>query len=474
VTISRRDFVAGSAGGAASLAMAGCGGNGNATDVVVIGAGLAGLNAARLLEKQGARVTVLEASGRIGGRVETLYDAEGSPEMGAADVGTIYTRILGAIEELGLTIKPWPGGMPSYWFHFQGQGFTAAEWPELDINAFEGKLRKVNPSGVTQAFSPRPNPLADLGAWLNEEFSNYDIPYGQFLAEQGADAKALEYALIGQQYDSLDEISALWMLRAGRFTMQSMETAFSTGQPIRYLVEGGMGRLTDAMAASLSREVRLNHRVTAIEQDTSGITLRCDNGEQLRASFAVCTAPLTVVRSFSITPALPSLQAEAVQQIPYGEATSVILNLTGRYWEEDGLPANMWTDLPIERAFINPSTVGEGEHLWVFTTGPRDLARRGLTDEEMGDFVIRELNRVRPSTKGRLETVGVRSWTRDPTTLGTYASRAPGQIRRFGRLFSDPVGRLFFAGEHTAERNLGIEGAMEAGELAANTALAMI
>ena len=141
MTISRRDFVAGSAGGAASLAMAGCGGNGNATDVVVIGAGLAGLNAARLLEKQGARVTVLEASGRIGGRVETLYDAEGSPEMGAADVGTIYTRILGAIEELGLTIKPWPGGMPSYWFHFQGQGFTAAEWPELDINVFEGKLR---------------------------------------------------------------------------------------------------------------------------------------------------------------------------------------------------------------------------------------------------------------------------------------------------------------------------------------------
>lgn len=473
MTVSRRDFLAGSAGTAATLALAGCS-SAPETDVIVIGAGIAGLNAARLLEKQGARVTVLEASDRVGGRVETLFDAEGTPDIGAADVGTVYTRILTTAEELDLQMQPWPGGMPTYWFHFQGQGFTADEWPELQINPFEGQQRKVNPSGVAQAFMPRPNPLPDLGAWLEAEFAEYDVPYGQFLAKRGASEDALKYALIGQQYDSLDQLSTLWMLRAGRFALTSMEAAFSQGKPIRYFIDGGMGRLTNAMAASLAGDLRLNHRVTVIDRGNNNVKVTCENGEQLRASFVICTAPFTIVRNFAITPALPPLMAEAIQQIPYGRATSVILNISGRYWEEDGLPANMWTDLAIERAFINPSTTGDGEHLWVFTTGPRDLARRDLTDDEMGEFVVKELNRVRPSTVGRLEAVGVRSWTRDPTTLGTYAARAPGQITRYGRLFSEPAGRLVFAGEHTAKLNLGIEGAMESGEAAANAALAAI
>jgi monoamine oxidase len=474
VAVTRRDFVTGAARGAATLALAGCSGSTTATDVVVIGAGLAGLNAARALEKQGARVTVLEASDRIGGRVQTLDDAPGAPEIGAADVGTIYTRVLATIDELGLEIKPWPGGMPNYWFHFQGQGFTSAEWPELDINPFAGKLRNVNPSGIAQFFMPRPNPLPDLGAWLNEEFASYDVPHGEFLAAQGADAQALRYALIGQQFDSLDKLSTLWMLRTGRFALTSMEAAFAAGKPIRYFVAGGMSRLTDAMAASLAREVRLGHRVTAIEQDGGGVTVNCDNGQRLRAQIAICTAPLTILRQMRISPALPALMAEAVQQIPYGQGTSVILNVTAPYWEQDGLPANMWTDLPIERAFINPSTIGEGEHLWVFSTGPADLAGRGWTDDEIASFVVTELARVRPSTVGRLEPVGVRAWTRDPMTLGTYAARAPGQIERFGQLFSEPAGRLIFAGEHAAELNLGIEGAMEAGEHAARVAVTQL
>lgn len=474
MTTTRRDFLQASAGSVASVALAGCGRGGKAADVIVIGAGLAGLHAARSLEKQGARVVVLEASKRIGGRVQTLDGVEGAPEIGAADVGTIYKRILATTKELGVEIRPWPGGMPSYWYHFQGRGFTAQQWPDLDINPLDGKLRKVAPSGVTQALMPRPNPLPDLNAWLAPDFAEYDVPYGEFLAEQGASVDALKYALIGQQYDSLDELSALWMMRAARFSLTAMEAAFAAGNPIRYFVAGGMSRLTDAMAASLAGDLRVDHRVTSIEQEAGSVTVSCANGERLRASFAICTAPLTVARNIGMTPALPPLMGEAVQQIPYGQATSVILNIREPYWEIDELPASMWTDLPIERAFINPSTVGDGEHLWVFTTGPGDLARRELSDQAMGEFVLAQLHRVRPSTVGRLEVVGIRSWTRDATTLGTYAGRAPGQIQRFGRVFAEPAGRLMFAGEHTADQNLGIEGAMESGEHAAAKALALL
>ena len=474
MAISRRTLLTSATGSVVALALPGCGRRVESADVVVIGAGLAGLHAARLLEGKGASVTVLEAGSRVGGRVQTLYDAPGAPELGATDIGTIYTRVLETASELGLETKPWPGGMPTYWFHVKGKSFTAAEWPDLEINTFEGKLRGVNPSGFAQVFMPRPNPLPDLDAWLSEDFAAYDVPYGQFLKDQGAPAKALEYVQIGQQFDDLDELSALWLMRGGRFTLSSMEAAFSEGKPIRYFMAGGMSRLTDAMAASLTEEVRLGHRVVAIEQDSEGLTVSCENGARLRGRFVICTAPLTIVRSIAIQPALPALVAEAVERIPYGQATSVVLHVLEPYWEDDGLPANMWTDLPINRAFVTPSPTGDGDHLWVFTTGRADLARRGWDDDEIARFVMAELNRVRPSTVGRLEPAGVRAWTRDPNVLGTYAFRSPGQVQRYGRILSEPVGRLLFAGEHTSVRSQGMEGAMESGETAARAVIGQL
>ncbi len=472
MTVSRREFLSSTAGTAASLALAGCGRPAQDTDVIVIGAGLSGLHAARQLEKAGVSVIVLEGSSRIGGRVQTLYDKPGAPEIGAADVGTIYRRVLATSSELGLEPKQWPGGMPSYWFHFKGQSFTAKQWPDLEINDLEGKVRKIAPSGIAQYFMPRPLPLPDIDAWLRDEFAQYDIPYGQFLRNQGASAAALKYAAIGSQFDDLDSISTLWQMRMQKWSLFSMEQAFAEGAPIRYFMDGGMSRLTDEMGASLAQEVRRDHWVNAIEQDERGVTIRCENGSKLSARFVVCTVPLTTLRNIAIEPALPPLVAEAVAQIPYGTGTSILLNIIEPFWEEDGMPPNFYTDLPIERAFIAPSPIGENDHLWVFTTGPNDLARTNMTEDEMGQFTIRELNRVRPSTIGRLEPLAVRSWTRDPTCLGTYASRAPGQATRFATIFQQPAGRLVFAGEHTSIRDVGIEGAMESGETAASAVIA--
>ena len=467
MALTRRSFITSAAGSLVAASMGGCGRRVESADVIVVGAGLSGLQTARLMEASGATVIVLEGSSRVGGRVQTLSDMPGAPELGAADIGPIYTRVLETAAALKLSPEPWPGGIPSYWFHVKGQAFTTEQWKDLEINTFEEKLKSVTPNGAARPFMPRPNPLPDLSAWLSAAFSEYDVPYGQFLTDRGAPADVLEYALLGQQFDSLDDISALWVLRGGRFSAASMELSFAEGKPTRYFMPGGMSQLTDAMAASLAAPVRRDHRVTAMEQDASGITVSCSNGTRLRGAFVVCTAPLPILREMTVTPKLPSPAREAVQQIPYGRATSVVLHVKHPFWEDDGLPPNMWTDTPLQRVFLNPSPVDEGEHLWVFTTGAADLARRGWPDEQIGRFVIEELARIRPSTVGRVSLSGVRAWTRDPDVLGTYASRAPGQITQFGTALARPVDRLLFAGEHTAERFAGMEGAMESAERAA-------
>lgn len=473
MTITRRKFVGDATVTAASLALPGCARDMDTADVVVIGAGISGLHAARLLERAGASVVVLEGASRVGGRIETLFDKDGSPEVGAADIGTIYYRMLKAAEELGLETEQWPSMTPSYWYHFNGKAFTAKQWPEIDVNDLEGKLRNIAPSGIAQYFLPKTMPLPTIDSWSEEEFAGFDIPYGRYLSEQGASPEALKYVLTGWQFDELDDVSALWQLRLAKFFMVAMEQAFATGEPLRYYMKGGMGRLTDGMAASLVREVRLDHWVTAIEQDSGGVTVRCRNGSRLRAQFVICAAPLTTVRNMAIEPALPLLLAQAVNEIPYGTGTSVLLDIASPYWEKDGLPPNFWTDLPlIETAFVMPSPVGGNDHLWVFTTGRLDASRGDMTEQEIFQATIKEVNRVRPSTIGALEPLAIRSWTRDPHTLGTYASRAPGQPQRFAKVFTEPAGRLMFAGEHAAVRDYGLEGAMEAAETAVNAVLA--
>ncbi len=465
--ITRRRLLAGATGGAAAHLLGACAPGPERADVVVLGAGLSGLNAARLLESLGANVIVLEASGRIGGRVDTRYDAEGAPELGAADVGTLYARVIDTAAELNVALEPWPDSPPGYWFHIGGETFTAAQWPDLAGNPLQGDLRAINPSAISRAFMPRPHPLPALGAWAEDDYQALDMPYGEYLASLGAPPEAMPLLQIGTQLDSLNAESALWKLRGIKFQMESIATAMAQKQPFRKYVPGGMSTLTDAMAASLQAEVRLQHAVVAIDNRTDGVTVTCANGTRFAADFVICTLPLPALRKVALSRPLPGVAAEALNEIPYGRATSVVLQILEPYWEVDGMPPNFWTDTVLQRAFLNPSPTGEGQHLWVFNTGTADLSGRGWTAAEIGEYVLQQLNELRPSTVGRLAVGAVRSFTRDPLVGGTYATRAPGQVQRFRNVLAETFDRLLVAGEHTALLNSGMEGAMESGERAA-------
>jgi len=438
-----------------------CAPKGKDAEVIVIGAGLSGLNAAFLLQQQGMDVLVLEGSQRIGGRVYTLDDQPHTPDAGGSEFSVkSYARILDMINRLGLEAIPWRGNGIEFAYHVNGQTVVGDQWATSAANAVQGPARNVPPNFLSGMFLPRPSPLADLGAWLQPAATEYDIPFSEFLNSAGAGAEAQRLIASRVDSESLDDMSALWLMRSARFAEASGGI-----EALRNL-KGGMSRLTDGMASLLNRPVQLNTPVAGIHVTDDGVEIKDAGGRVWRAGHAVCTIPLPVLRQIDISPSLPALQASAVGQVTYGRHIDVFFDITEPFWEQDGLPSSLWTDGPLGMVLHLPGDKPNG-YLWIAITGPSSAGLYELSEAEIVRQVTAELGRVRPSTRGRITPMIAQNWTTHRWTQGHTAIRAPGQISQFGDVLAQPHGRLHFAGEHTAALASGMEGAMESGERAA-------
>ncbi|MEQ9446198.1 MAG: FAD-dependent oxidoreductase, partial [Rhodospirillaceae bacterium] len=289
------------------------------SDVIVIGAGLSGLNAALLLEDFGMSVTVLEARNRVGGRVYTLADKPEMPEGGGSEIGPMYARIMSTVDRFGLTLEPWQIAGLNFMINAGGQRVSLADWPQASVNQLPAKTRNIPPFGLTRAFMPKETGLPELDSWLEAEFNANDKSLYDHYVAAGASPEGLRYLQLAAQSDSLHTESYFWNLRKARVSAFEM-----TGEPFN-LVVGGMSKVPEAMANALKGDVRLNTPVAAINQSADGVEVTTGSGEVLRAQYAISSLPLTLLRTLKLDPVLPPLQAEAVSTIPYGQATSVYL-----------------------------------------------------------------------------------------------------------------------------------------------------
>ena len=439
------------------------------TDVLVIGAGLSGLHAALLLEENGARVQVIEARARTGGRVWTLFDLPGHPEVGGDSFGGAYGRVLDRVRKLELPLldtAPRRALSPGLDLVLGGERIAPERWRDHPRNPFAGPLREHMPWEVAGGLIARNNPLQAPQDWLAPAHAALDVSAHQYARGLGLDDAAAALAFSVNPYFGASgyDVSALMHLFNDAFVKVSMAVS---NQALS--VAGGNEKLPRAMAARLAREVHLRREVVAIAADASGVTATCADGTRYRARTCVCSLPFSVLRSMHLDAPMDARQALAVRTVPYMINTRVFLVPTRRFWESDGLALNMWTDGPIGTLSVQRFGDDPNE-VTGFVANPRGLAATWLDRlpaAEAKARVLAEIERIRPATKGALRVAAMHSWADDRHAAGDWAVYQPGQITAFGNAMGLAAGRLHFCGEHTARANRGMEGAFESGERAA-------
>jgi monoamine oxidase len=456
--LSRRDALKLLAGSAAARWTTLRAGQADDVDVLVVGAGIAGLYAAWLLEEQGARTLVLEASRRVGGRLLTLDRLPGAPEAGGQTLDVMYARALSACQSLGLSVYPRkPFRVAGRTISAGGKLMALQDWAASPINRTRGAERATAPDELANFYLDRDNPLRDLADWQRADFAALDArTFRAELLREGASGEALRW--MEHLYDGrgLAKMSALFAYR------KRLVANFGKGQFLR--ISGGSARLPEALARRLSREVRFGAEIVAVRNTADGVELRTADGASYRARDALISAPFSVVRDWRFDPPPWPPLAELIRTLPYNHITQVKLAFSAPFWESDGLPPAMVGDSLFEKVFATPDESGELHQLncWIDGVGAARLDR--YSESEIGERVRRAIEAARPAARGKLAVVDVTAWGRNRYARGSYHFWGPGQVTRLTGALQEPWGRVRWIGEHTARLQQGIEGAMESAE----------
>jgi monoamine oxidase len=445
-------------------------------DVLIIGAGLSGLKSALLLEELGAKVQIVEARQRIGGRVYTLSHLPGYPEVGGNGFAAGYGRILDQAKQLNLSLldsTPRRMKHPKMELALDAHILQREEWTSSALNPLPENARARFPWEFAGGFVSTNNPLHTADEWLAESSAALDISMRDWLVARGLDDRAVNLCWSTNPYfgTSAHAVSALQCLYNDTWIK-----SVSLGSNASPSILGGNNQLPQGMAKLLKQEIHLGQEVVSVRQDQNSVEAVCRNGMRYRAKALICSVPFSVLRHMHFDPGFSGPQSEAINNLSYMVNTLFFFVPKKKFWEADGLSPTMWTNGPAG-AVISQRYGADPDEVTGLVANPRGHMATWidrLPPKEAMNAVQSEIERLRPAAKGALECAAMHSWARDPFAAGDWAVFAPGEIQRFARFMSAPAGRVYFCGEHTARANRGMEGAMESAERAVLEASAVL
>jgi len=423
----------------------------NSKSVVIIGAGISGLAAAYKLKQNDVRITLIEARNRVGGRILTYKfdDAGLTCELGAEWVGASHERLIKLCEDFGLELL---NHQFETHLSLNGEYKKAGNWdfsPEWKAK-YESLLEHFN--------------SLEEGSKEKKDFDKLD--WWRYLVNRGISDTDLE---LKELLDSTDFGETIRQVSAYAGISEYAES--SPKNEMDYHIKGGNSQIIFKLAEAVGNEnIIPKTKVEKVEQKNDVVIVHCDNGNKYEADNVICTAPVFSLLKINWEPGLPKDYFDALNELQYSRIIKTSVLFSERFWKDESL--DMITDT-LPHYFFHSTKNQEGKEgiLTSYAIGDRAYVLSKMNQQKK----IEEICKALKPAFGDVEKFAERAinyyWGSDAFTQGAYAIYNKHQWLDVRETLNKNHGRVYFAGEHLADWQGFMEGAINSGEDAADKIL---
>uniref|UniRef100_A0A8C7ZXY0 Amine oxidase n=1 Tax=Oryzias sinensis TaxID=183150 RepID=A0A8C7ZXY0_9TELE len=426
--------------------------------VAIVGAGMAGLTTAKLLEDAGYKVTILEASERVGGRVHTYRNEKEGwyVDLGAMRIPSTHQILLSLVKKLNLNTTKFIMDDNETFYFVNGEKIKT-------------RLVKNNPCLLNYNIPP---PKCNKSAHdiLDESLTAVkDIVSTKGCMEA---LKMFDHYTVKEYFIKEAKLDTETIRMLGDVLNENAIMSLALSEMIYFVeVTGGTDRIPTALKNTLTKtEVILNATVKEIDQTLNEVTLKYQLNQEIKslqadAVLVTTTAKAALLMDFK--PPLSTNKVEAMRSIQYGSSTKVVLTFSEKFWERDGIKGGKSVTDRASRFIYYPSHTfpdnnRTGVLLASYTWAEDSQFLLGMNDTQLQDLVMRDLVEIHGDhVRSLLTGMVVKKWSLDSYSLGAFALFGPYQHLQYASELFKREGRIHFAGEHTAFPHAWIETAMK-------------